>query len=96
MCIRDRRIKNENGWSDEAAWGKVIGDLIKPITGIGSLNDPDQLKALGADPADFSELTALIPFLAVSIAQADSTVEVLDGASLQASRSLLVLSLIHI
>ncbi|MGA6104696.1 leukotoxin LktA family filamentous adhesin [Pseudomonas solani] len=84
------RIKNENGWSDEAAWGKVIGDIIKPITGIGSLNDPDQLKALGVDPADFSELTALIPFLAVSIAQADSTVEVLDGASLQASRSLLV------
>ncbi len=84
------KIKNDNGWTDEQAWGKVLGDLVAPVTGIGSLSNVDQLKALGADPADFSELSALIPFLAASIAQADSKVEVLGSADLQASRTLLV------
>ncbi|PTT83733.1 hypothetical protein DBR41_09800, partial [Pseudomonas sp. HMWF010] len=84
------KMKNENGWSDEQAWKKIIGDIMGPITGIGSLSNPDQLKALGADPADLSELSTLIPFLAVSIGHADSKIEVLDGANLHASQKLLV------
>ena len=84
------KMKNENGWSDEEAWKKIVGDIMGPITGIGSLSNPDQLKALGADPADLSELSALIPFLAVSIGHADSKIEVLDGANLHASQKLLV------
>ncbi|MWK59071.1 leukotoxin LktA family filamentous adhesin [Pseudomonas otitidis] len=83
------KLKQRENWSDEQVWSNIVDSLL-PLSGLGSLKDLDQLKGIGANPEDLSQLVGLLPYLAVSIAHADASVDILDKANLVALRDLLL------
>ena len=83
------KLKQRENWSDEQVWSNIVDSLL-PLSGLGSLTDLDQLKGIGANPEDLSQLVGLLPYLAVSIAHADASVDILDKANLVALRDLLL------
>ncbi|MBO9717537.1 MAG: leukotoxin LktA family filamentous adhesin, partial [Pseudoxanthomonas sp.] len=69
---------------EEAAWAQIFSTLQESV----DYQRVSDLGLLGLDPANYSELTVLLPYLSVLIGRAESDVTIRSTALLDASRNL--------
>lgn len=79
------RLKELNSWTEEQTWSHIFDTLTGAVDSYERTLD---LGVLMEKPENFSELAALLPFVSVSIAQADARVTLADSAVLSSSGSL--------
>ncbi len=79
------KLKSANNWTDAETWSAIIDTL----GDAGSASaQASSVGTLGLDPANWSELVALLPYITVAIANANADVTLASTAVLKASHDI--------
>lgn len=79
------RLKSANNWTDAETWSAIIDTLGDASSASAQASS---IGTLGLDPANWSELAALLPYITVAIANANADVTLASTAVLKASHDI--------